>query len=145
MTSLNRKRLHPIIPTLCSLIAILFILPAGLNAQSISDIKLRYSRLVIREATLENVGRLEVDFYRHNFEVEAGIGQAFVGLTYQYATKDQNTKLGNTFGKTEDGLMLTAGYNYILSSRFRVDAYGRLGIWGETNPAQALYATDTDL
>jgi hypothetical protein len=88
---------------------------------------------------------LEVDFYRQNFDVELGLGQAFVGFIYQYATKDKHTrKLGNSFGMVEDGLMLTAGYNWVLSNRLRLDSYGRLGIGGDTNYAQALYATDTD-
>ncbi len=122
------------------------ILPTHLQAQRISDLKVRYSLMTIKEATLEKVGSLEVDFYRQNFDVELGLGQAFVGFTYQYATKDKNTKkFGNTLGMVEDGLMLTAGYNFILSNRLRLDSYGRLGIWGDTNYAQALYATDTDL
>jgi hypothetical protein len=92
------------------------------------------------------VGTLDVDFYRHNLEAELGLGQAFIGLTYQYATKEKHTKkIGNTFGRTEDGVMLTAGYNFIFSDHFRLDTHGRLRVWGNTNPAQALYATDTDL
>jgi hypothetical protein len=126
--------------------SIFIILPTYLQAQRISDLKLRYSLMTIKEATLEKVGSLEVDFYRHNFDVELGLGQAFLGFTYQYATTDKGTKkIGNTFGKVEDGLMLTAGYNFILSNRLRLDSYGRVGIWGDTNYAQALYATETDL
>jgi hypothetical protein len=125
--------------------AFFLFVPLQLFAQQISDVKIRYARTVIKEATLEKFGKLEVDFYRHNLEAELGVGQAFIGLTYQYATKDQHAaKLGNSLGETEDGLMLTAGYNYILSNWFRLDTYGRLGIWGDTNPAQALYATDSD-
>jgi hypothetical protein len=131
---------------LWSLASICLILPTCLQAQRISDFKMRYSLMTIKEATLEKVGTLAVDFYRQNFDVELGLGQAFVGFIYQYATKDKNTsKLGNTFGVVEDGLMLTAGYNWVLSNRLRLDSYGRLGIWGDTNYAQALYATDTDL
>ncbi len=116
-----------------------------LIAQRLSDITIRYAYTTIEEATLEKVGKLDVDFDRHNLEAELGVGQAFVGLTYQYATKDKRTKkFGNTLGRTEDGAMLTAGFNYIFSSHFRLDTYGRLRIWGNTNPAQALYATDTD-
>jgi hypothetical protein len=101
---------------------------------------------MITEAKLENVGALEVDFYRHYLDFELGLGQAFVGMTYQYATKEKHTsKIGNTFGKVEDGAMLTAGYNHILSDRFRLESFGRVRIWGETNYAQALHATDTDL
>jgi hypothetical protein len=125
--------------------SIFIFLPTHLQAQHISDLKMRYSFMTIKEATLEKVGSLEVDFYRQNFDVELGFGQAFVGFTYQYATKDKHTgKLGNTFGIVEDGLMLTAGYNFILSNHLRLDSYGRLGIGGDTNYAQALYATDTD-
>ncbi len=121
------------------------ILPDCLQAQRISDFKAAYSMMRIKEATLEKVGTLDVDFYRHNFEMELGLGQGFVGFTYQYATKKQNTnKLGNTFGNTEDGVMLTAGYNFILSNSLRLDSRGRLRIWGDTKPAQALYATETD-
>jgi hypothetical protein len=88
---------------------------------------------------------LEVDFYRHNLELELGLTQGFVGLTYQYATKENHTgKPGNAFGRREDGLMLTAGYNYIFSNRFRLETYGRVGVWGDTDYAQPLYATDTD-
>ncbi len=127
-------------------IAVCLFLPWALQAQLISDFKVRYSGTTITQAKLEHVGTLAVDFYRHNFEMEVGLGQGFVGLTYQYATKETQTgKLGNTFGKREDGLMLTAGYNHIFSEHLRLEAYGRAGVWGETNYAQALYATDTDL
>jgi hypothetical protein len=118
----------------------LIVLPACLHAQRISDVKVRYSRMTITEAKLEKVGTVDIDFFRHFVELEVGLGQAFVGLTYQHATKDERTAPG----KIEDGMMLTAGYNYIFSDHFRLDAYGRLGIWGDTNPAQPLYATDTD-
>lgn len=132
--------------TSCFLGFVLLAFPQYIQAQRISDFKVGYSRITIKEARLEKVGTLATDFYRHNFEMELGAGQAFIGLTYHYATKKQNTKkLGNTFGKTEDGLMLTTGYNFIFSSSFRLDTYGRLRIWGDTNPAQALYATETDL
>lgn len=125
--------------------SICMILPTCLQAQRISDLKMRYSFMRIKEATLEKVGSLEVDFYRQNFDVELGLGQAFLGFTYQYATKDKHTgKIGNAFGIVEDGFMLTAGYNFVFSNRWRLDSYGRLGIWGHTNYAQALYATDTD-
>gem|GEM_PF-2193534 len=128
------------------LIVLILVFPACLPAQKISDFKLGYSRTTIKAATLEKVGNLEIDFYRHNFEMELGAGQAFIGLTYQYATKKKNTnRIGNTFGKTEDGVMLTSGYNYIFSKNFRLDAYGRLRIAGDTQPAQALYATETDV
>lgn len=124
----------------------LLALPVHLRAQIISDFKVGYSRVTIAKATLEQVGDLSIDFYRHYFEMELGRGQAFIGLTYQYATKKENTgKIGNTFGKTEDGFMLTSGYNFVFSKNLRLDTYGRLRIAGETQPAQALYATDTDL
>ena len=136
----------PRFPNSCFLIVACLGLPCVVPAQHVSDFKVRYSGMTITRAKLENVGTLPVDFYRHNLEREVGLGQGFVGLTYQYATKDKHTgKIGNTFGKVEDGLMLTAGYNHILSERLRLEAYGRAGIWGETNHAQALYATDTDL
>jgi len=129
-----------------SFLSILLALPISLQAQRLSDVKVGYSRITIKEATLEKIGSLKVDFYRHNFDVELGVGQAFLGLTYQYATKKANTKkFGNTFGKTEDGLMMAAGYNYIFSKNFRLDTHGRLRIWGDTEPAQALYATETDI
>ncbi|MCG3121135.1 MAG: hypothetical protein ALAOOOJD_04113 [bacterium] len=132
--------------TYCLLGFVLLALPGAGRAQRISDFKMGYSRITIQEARLEKVGTLATDFYRHNFELEVGAGQAFIGLTYHYATKKRNTKkLGNTFGKTEDGLMLTTGYNLIFSNRLRLDTYGRLRIWGDTNPAQALYATETDV
>ncbi len=123
-----------------------FVLPSSaLLAQRISDVKLRYSGTIITRAKLENVGTLAVDFYRHNFDAEIGLGQAFIGLTYQYATKEKHTrKLGNDFGKVEAGGMLAAGYNFIFSERFRLETFGRARIWGKTNYAQALHATDTD-
>lgn len=118
----------------------------ALHGQHISDIKLRYSGTAITEAKLENVGTLPVDFYRQNLEVEVGLGQSFVGMTYQYATKKKHSrKLGNKFGKVEDGAMLTAGYNHIFSDRFRLETQGRVEIWGDTNPAHALHAAETDL
>ena len=84
--------------------SILIALPTYLQAQRLSDLKMRYSFMMIKEATLEKVGSLDVDFYRQNFDVELGFGQAFVGFIYQYATKDKNTnKLGNTFGIVENG------------------------------------------
>jgi hypothetical protein len=128
------------------LIAICIFLPITLPAQRLSDIKVRYAGTMITRAKLENVGTLAVDFYRHNFDLELGVGQGFVGLTYQYATNEKNTgRLRNAFGKVEDGLMLTAGYNLVLSDHLRLDTYGRAGIWGDTNYARALYATDTDV
>lgn len=126
-------------------VACAFLLPSCLHAQRISDFKAAYSLMTIKTATLENIGNLEVDFYRHNLELEVGLGQSFIGLTYQYATKEHKTgKIGNTFGKTEDGAMLTAGHNHILSHHFRLDGYGRMRIWGDTEPGQALYATETE-
>jgi len=121
-------------------------LPLAVPAQHLSDVKVRYSGSSITEAKLKNIGRLPVDFYRHNFELELGVGQGFVGFTYQYATKEKHTgKFGNSFGRAEDGLMLTAGYNLILTQNLRLNTYGRAGVAGNTNYAQALYATDTDL
>ncbi|MDZ7269907.1 MAG: hypothetical protein ONB48_16780 [candidate division KSB1 bacterium] len=141
-----RKSIPPRLLPLAFLSAATLLLPAASHAQLLTDFKARFASMVIKKATFENLGTLDVDFYRHNFEVELGIGQAFVGATYQYATKEVHTrKLGNSFGKREDGVMLTAGYSHLLSSLARVEAYGRLGVWGDTNPAQALYATDSDL
>lgn len=120
--------------------------PFPTHAQRVSDFKLRYALMTIKQATLENYGNLDIDFYRHNVEMEIGLGQTFLGLTYQYATKDKRTgKFGNSLGKIEDGIMLTAGYNLIFSNSLRLDSYGRFGVWGDTNPAQPLYATETDL
>ena len=99
-----------------------------------------YSMMNITEAKLGNQIKRPV-FYRHNIELQFGLGQAIVGLNYQYATKDNKT----VPGKTEDGFMLTAGYGLILLERFRLSGYGRLGISSDTNPAQPLYATDTDI
>ncbi|MGH7491383.1 MAG: hypothetical protein ACREOO_03200 [bacterium] len=139
-------KIFPRFPNRGLMITFGIFLPFVLSAQRLSDIKVRYSGTTITKAKLKNVGTLPVDFYRHNFDLELGVGQGFVGLTYQYATKEKNTrKIANTFGRVEDGLMLTAGYNFVLSDHLRLDTYGRAGIWGETNYAQALYATDTDL
>lgn len=125
---------------------VLVALAPGLRGQHISDFKVRYSGTAITEAKLENVGTLPVDFYRQNLEVEIGLGQTFVGATYQYATKKKHSKkIGNKFGKVEDGVMLTAGYNHILSDRLRLETQGRLEIWGNTDPAHALHAAETDL
>lgn len=141
-----RKRITPRLLHLALVGAATLLLPAGSHAQLLTDFKARLSSMVIRKATFENLGTVDVDFYRHNFEVELGLGQAFLGATYQYATKEMRTrKLGNSFGRREDGVMLTAGYNHVFSSMARVEAYGRLGVWGDTNPAQALYATDSDV
>jgi hypothetical protein len=126
--------------------AVCLFLPFALHAQRISDVKVRSSATTITKAKIKNVGTLPVDFYRYNLDFELGLGQGFVGFTYQYATKEKFTgKIGNTFGRMEDGVMLTTGYNFILSEHVRLDTYGRLGVWGKTNYAQALHATDTDL
>ncbi|MGH7455913.1 MAG: hypothetical protein ACRENG_31440, partial [bacterium] len=53
--------------------SILISLPTYLQAQRLSDLKIRYSLMTIKEATLEKVGSLEVDFYRQNFDVELGL------------------------------------------------------------------------
>lgn len=141
-----RMTILPKLPNAGLMAAICLFLPLALRAQNISDFKARYSATMITKARLQSAGTLAVDFYRHNLELELGLGQGFVGFTYQYATKEKLTgKLGNTFGRVEDGLMLTAGYNFIFSERLRLDTHGRVGVWGETNEAQALYATDTDL
>lgn len=131
---------------LCLTAAFCLMRPSPSHAQHFSDFKLRYSLMSIERATLKSLGSFDLDFYRHNFEAEIGLGQAFFGLTYQYATKEKQTgKFGNSLGKIEDGIMLTGGYNFIFSKHIRLDTYGRLGIWGDTNPAHALYATETDL
>jgi hypothetical protein len=80
-------------------------------------------------------------FFRHNFNLQLGRGPATVGVNYQFATKDQKTAVG----KEEHGVMLTMGYGLILSSHTRLELFGRWGVSDDTNPAQPLYATDTDL
>ena len=118
------------------LLCVIVAFTPALRGQHISDLKMRYSGTAITEAKLENVGTLPVDFYRQNLEVEVGLGQTFVGMSYQYATKKKHSqKPGNKFGKVEDGAMLTAGYNHIFSDRVRFETQGRVEIWGDTKPA----------
>jgi hypothetical protein len=120
--------------------ALCVLLPVALHAQNTVDFKIGYSRMSITQVRVAGVV-MRPTFYRHNVDFELGWRQAFAGLNYQYATKDEKTP----DGKTEDGVMLTAGYNYLFSKNFRLDIFGRAAIWGETNPAQPLYATDTDI
>jgi len=94
----------------------------------------------ITEAKFINSTKKPV-FYRYNTEVTASVGPATVGFIYQRATKDKNT----VPGIPENGLMLTAHYDWILSYSTRVKASGRLGVFSGTNPAQPLYGADTDL
>ena len=104
------------------------------------DLKIEYSLMKITTAKVGGVTRTPT-FYRHNAVLELGLGQATFGVVYQHAAKDKKT----VPGKVENGVMLTAGYDLILSSTFRLEAFGRLGITSGNDPAQPLYATDTDL
>ncbi len=80
-------------------------------------------------------------FYRHNTVLELGLGQAVFGVVYQYAAKNNKT----VSGKVENGVMLTAGYDLILSNAFRLEAFSKLGLTSGNDPSQPLYASDTDL
>jgi len=111
-----------------------------LEAQVIDDISLRYSFMNITEAKVG--GQTQTPhFYRHNVELEFGRKQFTFGVIYQKATKDSKT----IAGVPENGVMLASGYDFVLSHTFRLQTNARLGITSGNNPAQPLYATDTDL
>lgn len=96
--------------------------------------------MVIPVATLDGVSR-DMDFFRHNLELAVGRGPASLGVLYQITDKAKRTEAGTP----ERGLMLTAGYDHVLSERLRLEAFGRLGLTPGLDFGQPLYATDTDL
>lgn len=106
----------------------------------IDDVMLNYSYMKITE--VEVGGQVaHPTFFRHNFNLQLGRGPAIIGVNYQFATKDKTTAPGTE----EHGVMLTMGYDLVLTPHTRLDFFGRWGISNGTNPTQPLYATDTDL
>jgi len=103
------------------------------------DVTVRTS--VMRISQVELAGQeMDVEFVRSTLEVDFGFGPATLGLAFQNANRDPDFAAG----EVENGLMFTAGYNWILSDRWRLDARTRVGLV-DTDPANPLYATDTDL
>ncbi len=124
-----------------ALIAFIFLgIPDRVQAQVVNDVMVRYSRMVI---TKTNPGYMLVDggLYRHNVEVAFGRGPLTLGLTYQITEKWGNPG----HGTPERGMMLTAGYDHILSYNLRLEGFARVGLSDHVNYANPLYATDTDL
>ncbi len=79
-------------------------------------------------------------FYRNTLALVGGRGRGTLGLIYQEATKGA----GVAPGVPEEGLMLTAGFDQVLSRSFRLDLAARVGLTG-TDEHQPLYAEDTDV
>ncbi len=135
------------------LLALLLGAPS-LHAQIVDDVTIGYAYMDISQARLSgtvpdgpsgnvdlaDIG-LDVAFARQFFDVTLGRGPYTFGATFQRT-------LGTLpFGlaEAEDGLMLTAGYDHIVSPRLRVESFARVGVLGGTRESQALYAEDTDL
>lgn len=133
-------------PSLRALAALLLFLGVAppLCAQLVDDVKVGYAQMHISKARLSEA-EVEVDFTRHFVDLVVGRGPATLGLTYQAAVKGPDDALPPALARTEHGLMLTAGYDVVLSPRWRVESFARVGVSGNTHPEQALYATDTDL
>ncbi len=110
----------------------------GAQAQVIDDVLVRYSRMVITKTNPDFILQ-EGTLLRHNIEVALGRGPFTVGLTVQ-KTDNRDTQKGTP----EQGVMLTAGYDHILSYHLRLETFGRLGLSNAVNFANPLYATDTD-
>ncbi|MGH1363433.1 MAG: hypothetical protein ACRBF0_07750 [Calditrichia bacterium] len=119
---------------------ILCLLSSESSAQIIDDVVAEYSYMRISEVKVGGATRTP-QFYRHNTTLLFGKGRSLFGLNYQYCTKDEETAAG----VVEDGLMLLVGYDWVFSSKMRLDIKGRMGVYGDTEPAQPLYATDTDI
>lgn len=115
------------------------VVPRAARAEP-SDVSLGYTLLYLDSAKVggRSVGPV---FLRHNLHLTYGYGGYRLGLIYQYATKDGSTEPG----VPEGGLMLTLGWAAMLTEWAHVDLLARVGISEGTNPAQPLYATDTDL
>lgn len=126
---------------------------ATLHAQIVDDVTVSYAYMDISQARLNgevpggpsgNIDLadldLDVDFARQFFDITFGRGPYTFGATFQRT-------LGTLpFGlaAAENGLMLTAGYDHILSPLWRVESFARVGVLGSSDN-QALYAEDTDL
>lgn len=118
------------------------VLLAGLSpawASGPDDVTVRTSVMRINQVKLAGQ-EMDVDFVRSTVDVDLGFGPATVGLSFQNANRPADAAAGTV----ENGLMLTAGYNWILSDRWRLDTHTRIGLV-DTDPANPLYATDTDL
>lgn len=108
------------------------------QAQPIDDVMVRYSRMVITKTRPDFILQ-KGTLLRHNIEVVLGRGPFSVGLTYQ-KTDRRDTQMGTP----EQGVMLTAGYDHLLSYYLRLESFGRLGLSNAVDFANPLYATDTD-
>ncbi|MEM6647216.1 MAG: hypothetical protein AAF730_13290 [Bacteroidota bacterium] len=108
------------------------------QAQIIDDLFVSYYRMAITEISFlrgEDIPTLNRNY------LSAGIGKGpfTIGVDYQI------THGGTGAMASEQGTMLTAGYQQRLTSRWRVDVSGRLGVSPGINNDNPLYATDTDL
>ena len=107
---------------------------------TVDDVTVRASVMRITQAELVHASP-ELGFTRTSLHVDLGFGPATAGVLFHRADKDSDVPHGNP----EDAIMLTAGYDWLLSSRVRLESFARVGVWGENDPSQPLYAQDTDL
>lgn len=115
------------------------------KAQWLDDLTIRYSVMAITGSTLK-VEAFEPSLYRHNIALTLGRGPATLGLLFQITDRGHvDDGVDFFYSKPEQGLMLTGGYDFLLSDRLRLESYGRLGLTRGHDFGQPLYATDTDL
>jgi hypothetical protein len=130
---------------LCQLLLVgagLLALPAVASARTDSF----FNDLTVEVQSM-TIDRVELDghvsaprFYRRKVALLAGKGEGTLGVIYQETSKGSGVKPG----APEEGLMLTAGWDHVLSSSWRLDLSGRVGLTG-SDESQPLYAEDTDV
>lgn len=121
-------------------LTILAIFSLNLYGQLVDDISIHYSYIHITEAKFTDVNA-EPRINRQYAGVDLGIGRGTLGVLYQKTTSPGDSPVGTP----EEGIMITAGYDFVLSRAIRLEGYGRIGVSPDINPAQPLYATDTDV
>ena len=122
---------YKILLTICLQIA----LHSITTAQSVSDLAIRYTATHIPSIVVNHTSLLE-SFYRHEISGSVGIGPAIVGLTYHYVLHSGKTQ--------QDGLVVHAGHDLLLSNNFRIQSYGRWVPLG-TDEALPTYISDSDI
>ncbi len=117
--------------------ALLLLTPGPSAGNTFDDVFISYELMQITEAWVAGE-RKEPTVYRHNTGVQFGRGPWRVGGIYQRAIDQKDDA---TF--SEDGAMLTTGYDWVINERFHFDLSGRVGLT-DTDESTVYYAADTD-
>ncbi len=105
----------------------------------VDDVSAGYSLMHISSVRVGNERRSPT-FIRHRVDVQFGVGDFSFGAQLQRADRSPSTMAG----VPETGLMLTLGYQRVLTNFLLLDSFARVAVT-DTDNAQPLYSADTDL